>query len=592
MRAARNVRARRAYIPSMYTKYLPSSALLLSLLTGFAAAQDSLSEPEVEVLRARDGSELPAELFHLEVPENRRAEKSRAITLAVLRVRSPLEDPGPPVFFLAGGPGGSSIEAVRRFVQGGGARFFEVIGGDVVGIDQRGVGLSRPNLETSTVFGLPPGEPGDPEQELARIAKVCREEAARWRAEGVDLDGYNTEESADDIDAVRRALAYEKISLWGESYGTHLALATIRRHGDHVARALLAGPEGPDHTVKLPSYAQEGLERIAQLVAADEQLGAAIPDFLALVETVLDRLEEEPVFVDVDGTRVGIGKYDVQQALAVEIGVRAEDIARVPAELLAMEQGDFEELARSLLASRRTDGVWSAMSMAMDAASGMSKERAAQIAAEAPTCLLGDSVTSTFAGTAKAWGVRDLGPEFRAPLHSDVPILFVVGDLDSRTPVRNARELMEHLPNAHLIVVENAGHATPMGIPELRAAWSDFLNGREVTLTRVDAGPIRFAPPPGVEAAPPEGAVQVPAAALEACAGRYEFQNGMVFVIEAGANKLVATIPGRGDFDLWPRSESEFFCLDPNIPPLTFLREGGGRASAVEGGGVTGTRKD
>ena len=55
------------------------------------------------------------------------------------------------------------------------------------------------------------------------------------------LESYTTEESADDLEALRLALGAEKITLWSISYGTHLALSMIRRHPESVHAAILAG---------------------------------------------------------------------------------------------------------------------------------------------------------------------------------------------------------------------------------------------------------------------------------------------------------------------------------------------------------------
>ncbi|MEM7307492.1 MAG: alpha/beta hydrolase [Planctomycetota bacterium] len=471
----------------------PSALLVLAPLVAgplHGAPQDGAAdEPElrVERIQARDKTEVLAEYGTLEVPENRSDPESRRITLAYLRVRSKLEQPGPPVFVLAGGPGGSSIRKVKYCLENGGTWYVDLLGGDVVAIDQRGVGLSEPNLETDARYELPLDVPGDPEEHLKRIREVCREEAARWRAKGVDLAGYTTVESADDIDAVRRALGYDSISLWGESYGTHLAMATLRRHGEHVARLLLFGPEGPDHTLKLPSYAEEGLARIGALAAADPKLGPLVPDLVGLVREVLDKLDDEPVYVDVDGERVGISRFDVQMLLAYGIGTMSGSGDQVPARVLEMAAGDFEAFGRELLKERQDGGVWSAMQMMMDCASGATEERTRRIAKEAETCLLGDAVNFPFGHVADAWDAPDLGDAFRGPLRSDAPVLFVVGDLDSRTPIRNAEELMEGLPNAQLLVVGNAGHGDVNWLaPDLRAAWSAFLHGEEVETTRVE----------------------------------------------------------------------------------------------------------
>ena len=62
---------------------------------------------------------------------------------------------------------------------------------------------------------------------------ACLDEFA---AEGVDLAAYNSDENADDIDALRQALGYDKIIYYGESYGTLLGQYLLRRHPDILAR--------------------------------------------------------------------------------------------------------------------------------------------------------------------------------------------------------------------------------------------------------------------------------------------------------------------------------------------------------------------
>lgn len=471
------------------------AVLAAALSTALAEARGA-PPSERQVIQGRDGVAIEAELDRLEVPENRRVAGSRTISLAFLRIRSAAAEPGPPVFVLAGGPGGSAIELVRRHATGGGQLYLSLMGGDVVAIDQRGVGLSEPNLDSDTTFELPADRPGDRAALVAAMREVCAAEALAWRAKGFDLDGYNTEESADDIDAVRRHLGYERISLWGESYGTHLALATLRRHEGHVARMVLLGAEGPDQTLKLPSAAADGLARLAALAAADPNIGEDCPDLVSSLTAVLERLEREPVYVDVDGEKVGIGKFDVQWLVSNWIGLVHEGAARVPALVGAMAEGDFEPFARELLAQRQDFGIGTVMGMAMDAASGVSKERALRIAKEAGDCLLGDAANFPFGDLAGAWGIRDLGAEYRGTLRSDVPVLFLIGDLDSRTPIANARELMRHLPNAQLIEVANAGHDLNWVQPDVREAWRDFLAGRPVTLARATAPPLRFEPLP------------------------------------------------------------------------------------------------
>ena len=66
---------------------------------------------------------------------------------------------------------------------------------------------------------------------------------------GAPRDFYSTADHAEDLDAVRQSLGFDKIALYGVSYGTKLAMAYALAHPDHVERLLLDSvlpPELPD----------------------------------------------------------------------------------------------------------------------------------------------------------------------------------------------------------------------------------------------------------------------------------------------------------------------------------------------------------
>jgi pimeloyl-ACP methyl ester carboxylesterase len=432
---------------------------------------------------------VQAELGRLLVPENRKKTDSNLIELAFVRLKSTAARPGPPFIFLAGGPGSSGIAALRGE---GTYSWFQSLReiGDVIGLDQRGIGLSLPCLDHTVAFDLPLDKPGTRE-ELIRVAlQRSREVNDFWRNQGVDLSGYNTEENADDVDAVRAALGAEKMNLYGGSYGSHLAQATIRRHGRNVNRAIVSLVEGPDHTIKLPSNIQAQMERIAALVKASAKLSPLIPDFLELVRTVLGRLEREPVTVDVKHPKTGamvkvcVGKFDLQRATASGLG-SGDHIRKLPARYLAMQKGDYSWLVTEV-ANFRTGWLFNAMTGVMDSASGASPQRLARIRAEAKQTLLEDTIDLPFPHIGEAFGNPDLGDAFRSPIKSDVPVLFITGTLDGRTPVSNAEEVATGYPNSQHLIVENMAHslAEHANDPEMRATMHNFLKGQAATKLR------------------------------------------------------------------------------------------------------------
>ena len=454
---------------------------------------------EPYIFETQDGqTKVEAELGRLFVPENRSNPKSKLIELAFVRFKSTGKNPGTPILYLVGGPGASAIGQGRSV----GFPLYMALreAGDFILLDQRGTGMSKPNLTCREKLSYPLDKPLERAALLRLYLEQSKACAQYWRSQGVDLAGYNTNESADDVEALRKALGIPKLSIFGTSYGTHLSLATIRRHGENLNRVVIAGIEGPDHTYKLPSNVQGNLEQIAQIYKADANIGKAIPDFLGLMQTLLDRLEKQPLTVEVDDpetkqkVKITVGKFDLQFLIANLLPGRVSAMKRFAAVAVAMSKGDFSFLAQLSLGARR-DSIGSAMSFVMDCASGVSRKRWAQIKVEEKTRMVGSLIDFPFPEICEAWGRPDLGSTFRSPVRSNLPVLFISGTLDGRTPISNAEEIRKGFPNSVSLVVEQAGHVdASMFKPKTIEVMLGFLKGLPLSTTRVVSPPLEFPP--------------------------------------------------------------------------------------------------
>lgn len=211
-------------------KFLLVSAIVLMpfvICSGQQKADDLKIEPYIFENSKKE--KIDAEFGKLTIPENRTNPNSRLIELTFVRFKSTSPNPGSPIIYLAGGPGGSGISAARgnRFPLFMAMREF----GDVIALDQRGTGLSTPNLPCRSETALPLDKALTNAELNAFASRELKKCADKWRSQGVDSAGYNTNENADDIESLRQVLGAKKISLWGISYGTTLGLATIKRHG-------------------------------------------------------------------------------------------------------------------------------------------------------------------------------------------------------------------------------------------------------------------------------------------------------------------------------------------------------------------------
>src|SRR5262245_20437061 len=473
---------------------LCASAIIVSAPAQIPKAGEMKMEPSV--FGSASKQKVDVELGHLFVPENRRNPSSRLIELVFVRFKSTASKPGPPIVYLAGGPGGSGIAAAA------GSRFPLFMAmreiSDVIAIDQRGTGMSKPNLNCQEKIDYPIDKAPNRSDVLELFRKQSRVCAQRMREQGVDLAGYNTNESADDLDALRRALGVEKISLWAISYGTHLGLTTIRRHEKNIHRAILAGIEGPAHTIKLPSNIQQHLINLDKLVKTDPNLSRDIPDLLGLMKTVLDHVEREPVTVEVshpatqEKVKVTINKFALQY-LTTNLFGGGESL--LPRNYYILSKGDFSGAAQLWLRSIGSQpGIGSAMSFMMDCFSGISPERQRQIAREAKETLLGDLMDFPFLDVCDAWGKPDLGEDFRKPVKSAVPALFISGTLDVRTPVSNAEEVRRGFSASSHLVIEGAMHSDPLSLssPKIKDVMLEFMKGEPLSTTRIVLPALKF----------------------------------------------------------------------------------------------------
>lgn len=471
-------------------------AVLLATGVAPSAAQPVAGELQTidSVFVSQAGDTVAAQYGFLWVPENRSIPEGRMIRLGYVRFPSTVSEPGPPIVYLAGGPGGSGIDAAR------GIRFPLFMqmrqAGDVIALAQRGTRGSIPHLSCQLPWIYPTEQALTREtflQSMLEWSQLC---ADYWRGVGIDLTAYNTVESADDVEDLRVALGADRISLLGISYGTHLALSILRRHPRSVYRAVLAGVEGPDQTLKLPSAVQATLARVDSLVRADSAASARYPDFLGSVRAVLDTLEASVVNVEAldpatqDSVIVTIGAFDVQWLTAGSIG-SSRILSQLPFLFEQLSAGEYSIIAPFVLGGRSRNML--AMTFAMDCSSSASPERLDRIRREEAETLLGDAVDFPLPYVCDAWPHTDLDDAFRSPVRSDVPVQFISGTLDGRTPVENADDVRAGFPNSGHLVLEGAAHSDDLllSTPRISQVVLAFLEGGPPVDERV-AVPFRI----------------------------------------------------------------------------------------------------
>jgi len=465
-----------------------SGILIIALTTGCVSPGAISAEPPVEaafIFKADSGEETPAFRGEFEVPENRADPDSRTLTLRYVRFAATGENPGAPIVYLAGGPGGSGVRTAqwRRFPLFMAMREF----GDVIAFEQRGTGESDDTPECASDIFIPDDKvlpAAEMRSRLHRSVVQCR---AFWEAQAVDLRGYTTVESARDLDALRAHLGAKKVTLWGISYGTHLALAALKEMEPRIDRLVLASAEGLDQTVKLPSRTDAYFDRLQAAINTQPAAKAVYPDIKSLMRRVHAKLENDPVMVQLKTSDSASGNYLLQKQTMQRISSALISDPGRAGQLLqiysAVDAGLYGP-AVGILQRFITPGApleWSAMSLAMDVASGIGEERLALVEREAQTALLGDVLNFPMPQLHGALADMDLGDDFRSTPVSNIPTLLLTGTLDGRTYPDSQQEAVSGMSNITTVTVENAGHNLFMSSPEITNAIQRFMRGETIS---------------------------------------------------------------------------------------------------------------
>ncbi|MDQ4088581.1 MAG: alpha/beta hydrolase, partial [Pseudomonadota bacterium] len=280
-----------------------SFPLVASAFLGAAAA----AAPAAAVSWTRcelPGVEGAAECARIAVPESRLGRSPRWLNLRVARLL-PLEGAGEPdpIVILQGGPGQSAV-SLADFYGGESwrlAREKRVI----LLVDQRGTGESNPlNCDLG-------GRDEDPQSWFYEL--FPDEQIRRCRAElaaRADMREYTTEQAVLDLEEVRRRLGYQRLNLYGTSYGTRVALRYLDAFPERVRSVILKGVVEPEAVV--PVSFERDTERALDLLisdcAADAACRAAYPDLRRDYERMRARLAQGPVTasLEVNGARTPV----------------------------------------------------------------------------------------------------------------------------------------------------------------------------------------------------------------------------------------------------------------------------------------------
>jgi pimeloyl-ACP methyl ester carboxylesterase len=358
-----------------------------------------------------------------------------------------------PVFDLAGGPGASSAERAE-FYAGAGKDYRRRH--DVVCVDQRGTGqsnrLSIPREKTAQYY-LSEMFPIDYVRQLRH--------ALEQRA---DLTKYTTSIAMDDLDEVRAWLGYDRINLFGASYGTQAALVYMRQHPEHVRSAILLAVAPTD--LKMPLHHSESAARAIDLLLGECEWDAAchgaFPQIRDDWKNVLAQLEKQPARVEYSPPGKAATPVEIQRGVFAEKirtwMYRSDQAARIPLIVHDAAGGDFAPFLQQAIGPSIPDFVADGMYLSVTCAEDVpfiNPEEARKLTEGNP---FGNYRVFQQTRACGMWPRGEIPTDFLDPVRSNAPVLIFSGNMDPVTPPKYGEEVARYLPNSRHVVIPQAGH--------------------------------------------------------------------------------------------------------------------------------------
>jgi pimeloyl-ACP methyl ester carboxylesterase len=342
--------------------------------------------------------------------------------------------------------------------------------------------------------------------EVVGVIRRCRDSLAA-RA---DLRAYTTPNAVADLEAVRAWLGYQRVSLYGVSYGTKVAQAYIRSHPERVRAAALYGvvPLSVPTQLDLARSAQATFEQVLERCAADRDCRSAFPRVALQFDSLLQRLRATP-----ERVRLPVPDGSSQSVVITERGLRdfvqallgsARAIERLPVLIHTASAGDFAPIARAMAGEGPPPppGPPRGLFLSIICSEAIPLFRADQVDSATRGTFFGDAPVRSQMRLCEEWPRASLPRRFWEPVREAVPVLAISGDLDPVTPPRYGELVAAGFSRGRHLVVPNRSHNDVD--PCITSLFEQFLIAGDTGALNVSCAaapaPLRFAteprPPP------------------------------------------------------------------------------------------------
>ena len=384
--------------------------------------------------------------FHVPVDPRDPAAGTIGLNVIVLPAGDGSVEPAGALVPITGGPGGAST----LMADWADTTFSSVTPRrDVVLVDQRGTGKSRPLF--------------CPFPNLVSARSSPEEVRAYWLAclgeIGFDPRRLTTAVAVHDLDALRAELGYDRLDLYGISYGATVVQYFLLRHGDRARTAILDGGTLLDVPVfeRWARVNQTMLDRLFERCARQAACRRAFPAPGRDLRAILARLDRKPARF----AGRSIRRDDVATTIQL-LSRRPETAAHIPSLLRrAARDGVVSIIPAMRRLAPDSPPSPQLMSWAIMCSEPWARSEPAETARLGRGTYLGPTMVRAARSTAALCSTMppfEPVPGAERRVSSAVPTLVVVGAQDPQDPLENVAGVRDVMPNARVVVVRGAGH--------------------------------------------------------------------------------------------------------------------------------------
>ncbi len=429
----------------------------------------------------------------LTVLEDRSQPDGSTIKLGVVIASGRSEKPASdPVVYLAGGPGENAIESMRFLYD---SHFVNLSANrDLVIFDQRGTGLSEPALDCPEMIELRDsiiGQDMSNEEVLAlglNALSTCHD---RLVSEGVNLAAYTSAESAADVNDLMSILGYEEWNLYGLSYGTRLALTTMRDFPEGIRSVVLDSsyPLQVNLYVTIAENADRALEKLFEGCRVHPACNEVYPALASVFSEAVAQMNGNPVSIKITNPLTGesldplVGGNDLT-GFVFQSMYSTDLIPSLPEIIYEARDGIFDTMALIMGSFLVSDELVSqGMQLSVQCSEEVPFTTMTDIAAASESyprfqdfLNASPTVGKEIVTVCQGWGAMEASSIEDEAVSSDIPTLVLAGEYDPITPPAWGKLVAADLSNSFFFEFPGVGHGASVGNECPLSIMLDFLD--------------------------------------------------------------------------------------------------------------------